>query len=353
MEEKFNQDEINLVDLWRIIWKNRFWVGGFVFLVVLLTMIVSLFVPKSYKAKGVILPSFAPEVSLIKDIAQTLGITQQQISYIDICFSILKSKNIQDKIIDKFDLIDVYKTETREDTRKKLSKLTEINKTKEGTIEISVIDLSPERARDIVNSYIIFLDEIIRSLNITKASQKRLFIEKRLKETESELKLIEEKLKNYQIEKKIAVGRNETTAAQTAGELQGKYLAKKVELETIKKFSTVNNPNVIKLENEVKELEKALVNLPPLETEIQRLLRDLKTQETLYTFLVSEYEAAKIEEARDTPTISVIDWAETPEKKYKPKISLNLFISFLASSILIVTTTFLKEFYKRIKDELK
>ncbi|MFN4227326.1 MAG: GumC family protein [Candidatus Ratteibacteria bacterium] len=348
------KEEINLIDLWRIIWKNRIFIIGFTFFIVVLTMIVSLLVPKSYKAKGVILPSLTSEVTSFSTLVSSLGFSvKQQISNIDLCYSILKSRTILDKIIEKFNLMEIYKAKTKEDARKRLSNLTEIKKNKEGTIEINVIDFSPVRARDIVNSYITLLDETIRCLNITSASQKKLFIEKRLKETEAELKSIEEKVKNYQVEKKISVGRDELTAAKTAGEIQGRYLAKKIELETLKKFSTSNNPEVIKLENEVKELEKTIVNLPPLETEMQRLLRDLKIQETLFTYLTSEYETAKIEEARDTPVISVVDWAEIPEKKYKPKIRINMAISGIISLFLSIFIVFIKERISELKNNIQ
>lgn len=235
--EEIREDEINILEIWHILWKNKIFIFIFTFSLILITMIISLLMPKSYKSEAKITPSLPSETSTLRSIASSLGLqTTSKITGVDLCYSILKSRTILDRIIDKFNLVEVYRVKTKEDAREKLSGLTDIRKTKEGTIEISVIDFSPERARDIANSYIIFLDEIIRSLNITSASQKRLFIEKRLKETEEELRNIEEKLKNYQISKKISVGRDIVETAQTAGEIQGKYLAKKIELETMKKI---------------------------------------------------------------------------------------------------------------------
>jgi len=98
---------------------------------------------------------------------------------------------------------------------------------------------------------------------------------------------------------------------------------------------------VIKLQNEVKEMEKVVSSLPPVGTELGRLIRDVKVQETIYSLLASQYEQARIEEARDTPTVQILDYATPPEKKYKPKIKLNMAISGVIALIFGIFFSFL------------
>ena len=165
-----------------------------------------------------------------------------------------------------------------------------------------------------------------------------------MKETEEKLKRMEEQLKNYQEKNKVIIGKEFSVGESV--KLQGEYLGLKIKLESLKKFTTENNPEIIKIQNKINEMEKQISKLPPVETKIGRIKRDLKIQETLYQLLKSEYERARIEEAKDTPRIQVLDYAVIPEKKYKPKVKFNMVISGVISLFLGIFLSFLKEFIK-------
>ena len=346
------EEEINLLELFLVIRRYLKFITGIFFISVIATMIILLLKPKEYKATATILPPIISEASIMANLPSDFsGIIKQQPTPTDIFVAILKSRSMKDDIIDMFNLMNIYKCETREEARKKVEDNTEIKVTKEKTITISYIDTDKERARDITNFYITNLDKIIRELNITNASQKRKFIEGRIEDTKKALKDIEERLKNYQIENKIVIEKDMGEVA--VGELQGRLIAKKIELEAKQKFTTPNNPDIIKLKNEIEEMEKQIMKLPPIETESARLIREYKTQETLYTLLVSEYEKAKIEEARDTPNVQICDWATTPEKKYRPKIKMSMAVSGIVSLFFGVFLSFFLEYIEKTKQELK
>ncbi len=349
------EEEINFYDLWLVLKKNKWIILSLFLIFVILAMIISLLMPKTYKATASILPPL--ETSKMTGLESLIGsagikIGTSQISSIDIFVGILKSNTMLNEIIDKFNLQELYNCKTKEDAREILKKRTEIKVSKEKIISISFIDREPKRAADIANYYIIFLDKLNRNLNITSAGQMRRFIESRLEETKQNLKEAEEKLKSYQIQHKVLAEKNSQEIALTAGQLQGRLIAAKVELETRKKYSTSQNPDIIKLQNEVKELENALSKIPPLETELARLIRDFKTYETVYQLLVAQYEQAKIEEARDTPTVQVLDWATIPEKKYKPKIRVNMAISGIISLFFGIFFSFIREVSYKNKREV-
>jgi len=340
------EEEINLYDLWLVIKRNRYLIIGIFFFSVIITMIISLKLPKIYKATARILPLYQSQSSPFSELAERFGIMGGIIgkgSESDLFLAILKSRSMKDAVIDKFNLQQVYKCDTKQGTRSSLAENTKIIKTKENTIEISVLDKNPERSASIANFYVKHLDYLLKNLDITNASYKRKFIEKRMKETEEKLKRIEEQLKNYQEKNKIIIGK-ESLLGESIGKLQGEYIGLKIKLESLKKFATENNPEIIKIQDQINEMEKQISKLPPLETKIGRIIRDLKIQETLYQLLRSEYERARIEEARDIPRIQVIDYAVVPERKYKPSVKLNMAISGVISLFLGIFLSFLKEF---------
>ena len=340
------EKEPTLLDYWRTIWRYRFFILLFFVITVGVTFIFSLLSPKIYRATATILPPQEKRVSGLSQMLGAAGINIQGISQptstTDVFMALLKSRRMKDEVINRFDLQKVYKTKTKEEARKKLDRNSEVEISRqEKVIKINVMDTSPERSADIANFYLENLDRLNRELNITSAGQMCRFIEERLKETAASLKTAEEKLETYQVRKKVVSGQEKETAAKTSGELQGNLIAARVRLEALKKYATKNNPEVIKLQNEVKEMEKVVSSLPPVGTELGRLIRDVKVQETIYSLLASQYEQARIEEARDTPTVQILDYATPPEKKYKPKIKLNMAISGVIALIFGIFFSFL------------
>ncbi|MFA7327910.1 MAG: Wzz/FepE/Etk N-terminal domain-containing protein [Candidatus Ratteibacteria bacterium] len=353
-----DEQEISLLDYWRVLWKNRLLIIVLFFVVSAGALIYSLRLPKLYKATTSILsPADSSKGAGLSSLLGALGsqgpigltITAQPSSS-EVFVAILKSRSAADKVIDRFNLQEIYGTKTKESARGTLAGNTEIKISKEKMINVSVLDKDPNRAAEIANYYVETLDELNQTLSITTAGEKKRFLEKRLEETKEDLKKAEERLKNYQVNHKILAASETDQSAKTAGELQGNLLAARVELEAKKRYATSQNPEVINLQNQVTEMERAITSLPPLETELARLIRDLKIQNTVYSLLVSQYEQTKIEEARDTPTVQVLDQAAVPEKKFKPNIRQNVALSGIIALFLGIFISFLKENASKTKE---
>jgi uncharacterized protein involved in exopolysaccharide biosynthesis len=61
--------------------------------------------------------------------------------------------------------------------------------------------------------------------------------------------------------------------------------------------------------------------LPLLGVKYADYYRRAKTEETIFELLTEQYELAKVEEAKETPSIKVLDVAEIPERKsYPPRL---------------------------------
>ena len=86
--------------------------------------------------------------------------------------------------------------------------------------------------------------------------------------------------------------------------------------------------------------------VPNLEIELMRLKREVEIQSKLYAFLTQQYEESKIQEARDTPTIQILDEAHIPIKRYQPKRTLMVIgyslIAFILSSLYVFFIAFIK-----------
>jgi len=75
--------------------------------------------------------------------------------------------------------------------------------------------------------------------------------------------------------------------------------------------------------------------VPEAQVKYVRKLRDVKYYETISEFIAKQFEAAKLDEARQGTAIQVVDLAVPPERKSSPKRGLivlgTLILSFLAA----------------------
>lgn len=74
-----------------------------------------------------------------------------------------------------------------------------------------------------------------------------------------------------------------------------------------------------------------------------RLLRETKFLESMVELLTKQFEAAKIDEAKDAAIIQVVDKAIPPDYKSKPKRGLIVLLTVLVAGFLAVLAAFVKE----------
>ena len=132
----------------------------------------------------------------------------------------------------------------------------------------------------------------------------------------------------------VSVDSQAQTLLGEATGLRSQITAKEVEIEGLKGYSTAANPQVQIAESELAALRgqlsqlesrgqggytgKALSSVPTTELEFVRATRDLRYQESLYDLMVKQYEGSKLDEARDAPSIQVIEPALVPDHKFGP-----------------------------------
>lgn len=287
-----------------------------------------------------------------------LGLKNPNDTYI----GILTSRTVQDRIIDRFKLQDVYESKLRSDARKSLTIASKISSGKNNFVTISVEDKDPKLAADLANGYVEELQKMSNVIAVTEASQRRLFFEKQLLQAKDNLGTAEVELKKIQEKTGIIqlAGQAEAIIRATA-EIKAKISAKEVELGAMKIFATASNPNYVRIEQELiglrAQLKKNEVgmnqgqgdisistrNVPEVGLEYVRHLRDVKYYEGMFELLAKQFELAKIDEAKQGSTLQVLDSAIVPDRKSSPGRMLIVLSVFLLTLFFIVFWSFIRE----------
>ena len=258
--------------------------------------------------------------------------------YIDI----LLSRSVGEKLVEEFDLKNVYKTEFMTDAIEALHSHTFFSLLENGLLKVSFEDRSPERAAAIANRYVNLLDEFNRNLNVTRASRTREFVAGQLEIHEGKLREAEEDLRKFQEEHQaLELDQQTTSAIDIVASLTAQAVAMEIDLDILQQYASQSSEEYIRKKKQYDEILGQLQKfkadstrsdtdfvrsyfpsfdrLPELGLELARRLRRLKIEEAVYRLLVEEYQKARIEEARDTPTVQVLDTANPPELRSRPK----------------------------------
>ncbi len=369
---KENGKELTLADYWHVVYTNRRMIITFVLFAFVASLVVSLLLPKTYKATARILPPQSGSGGLASLIAQDEGLLGSMASSLaagktpaELYVGILKSRSVADQLSKRFGLKKLYRAKYREDVYRKLARFTEVRiDRKSRIISISVEDRDPERAAAMANAYVEALDGINRRLNISEGQKKSRFLQQRLKKVEADLKRAEDLLRAFQEKYKLVSLQQQAEAViKAATELRAQIIASQTKLEVLRQFGTERQNEAVRLRAQIKELERQLARiegsgnknradegetdqgalvplsrLPELGLELARLTREAKIQEKLYGLITSQYELAKIEAARDVNVIQVLDRAVAPEKKAGPNrraiVVVACFTAFLFAILL-------------------
>jgi len=285
----------------------------------------------------------------------------------DLFLGVLKSDSVENAIITKFDLRKVYGTKRYEDARKQLENRTDLSADrKSGIITIKASDGNPERAAAIGREYIEQLNHIVITLDTSSAHRERVFLETRLKEVQQDLEAAEKDFSQF-ASKNATLDVKEQSRAMigAAGELEGELIAAQTQLEGLRQIYTSNNVRVRSLQARIDEYKRQLQKLngqtptgtssesSPADSAVQNsdlypsirqlpilgvtwadLYRRTKVEEAVFETLTKQYEIARVDEARDVPSVKVLDVAAVPEKKsFPPRTIIVLFGTCLAIAL--------------------
>jgi len=277
----------------------------------------------------------------------------------DLFIGVLHSRTVLDDIINKFNLKQLYGVNRIEAARKALTSRTDITgDRKSGIITIKVVDHDPQRAAAMAREYVEQLNQIVVTLNTSSAHKERIFLENRLGQVQQDLESAEKDFSKFASQNDaIDVKEQGKALIGAAAELEGQLIASQTQLEGLRQIYTDNNVRVRSLEARIAEYKRQLKKLngnadeatqpansedgsangqdqelypsirklPLLGVPWADLYRRTKVEEVVFETLTKQYEIAKVEEARETPSVKVLDPADVPEQKsFPPRMLLML-----------------------------
>ena len=260
--------------------------------------------------------------------------------------ALLSSRSVQDHVIERFGLQKVYSARYMQDARKKLASRTAVSEDrKSGIITLQVADGDPKRARDMAQAYVDELNHLVADVSTSSAHRERIFIEQRIASVKQDLGDAERQFSAFASRNATLDIKEQSKAMMvSAAALQGQLIAAQSEMQGIEQIYTPGNirvraarARIDELQRELqkiggsdtttdadnvkdkdKELYPSIRKLPLLGVEWADLYRRMKIQETVYELLNQQYELARIQEAKEIPTVNVVDPANLPERKSWP-----------------------------------
>ncbi|MFN3377555.1 MAG: Wzz/FepE/Etk N-terminal domain-containing protein, partial [Burkholderiaceae bacterium] len=240
--------------------------------------------------------------------------------------SFLQSRTLQDTLIERFKLMERYESKFKEDARRTLSANARVSAGKDGLITVSVDDHDPAFAAELANAHVQELTQLLGRLAVTEAQQRRLFFEKQLQDTKARLTQAEQALQASGVNMS-ALKANPQAAVEGLAQLQASITAQEVKVATMRSYLTENAPDFRQALTELNalraQLRKAEASQPKggadSDSDYVAKFRDFKYHETLFELLAKQYELARVDESREGAVIQVVDVAQAPEKKSKPK----------------------------------
>jgi capsule polysaccharide export protein KpsE/RkpR len=333
-----------------------------------LSTVVAFLIPKRYQSTVSIMPPDAignnsgmitaalagkasPELAALA--GSMLGMKSTGALFVEL----LRSRTVQNRIVEKFHLQTVYWTNYEEDARKALDGRTGISEDrKSGVITLTVADRTPQRAHDLAQAYVDELNQLVSKVSTSSARRERVFIEQRLASVKSDLEDAEKQFSQFASKNTALDITAQAKAMVEAGaSLEGQLIAAQSELQGLQQIYTENNVRVRAARARIDELKRQMQKmggtdasiasdapqpgelyppirkLPLLGVQWADLYRRVKIQETVYELLNQQYEMARIQEAKEIPTVNVIDPANVPEKKsFPPRLLIIALLTSLA-----------------------
>lgn len=348
------KDNISLKDYLNIVWENKKQILLITFVAGILSIFISLLLPKWYKGTAVILsPTTSNPMSAFGGL-QSLGLGNlfSDNESIFRYMAILKSRKLREKIIQKYNLMDVYDKENMQLTLKEFGNHLELELGEEYQLNISFYDERQDTVANITNYIVMTTDSINRTLTVKKARNDRINMENRYLEIIDSLYKVSDQMAEFMGEHEIIDLKEQIIAGVHAGSiLQSQIIALETEIEVLKKRVNKDNPNLKLKIVELNSLKSQYLNIlnknenyipnfsevPELGVQLKKYESTIQYLTTVLQFIGPQYENFKINEFKQTPSFQVLDWAHRPDRKAKPKRAIIVILLTFAVGMLSVS----------------
>jgi tyrosine-protein kinase Etk/Wzc len=360
--EAAGEERVHFLDLLIVLAKHGRFMTIFVVVATAICVLISLVLPFRYTAKTAIMPpqqeqsSTAALLGQLSPLMNLAGASSLGRNSSELFLAMLKSRTVTDHLISQFSLRSVYGLKHDTDARERLESVTEMSAGKEGVITISVTDRDPTRAASLANGYVEELRKLAKNLAVTEAGRRRLFFEREMETAREELVKADQSLRQTQ-EKTglLQIDSQAKVMLESLATLRAEVAAKEVEVESMRSYATSENPDLVRTKNELAALRSqfaqamtgqgdtlpadiAIRKMPQAGLEYVDKLREVKYREALLEMMTKQYELARIDEAKDSSLVQVLDAAVPPEVRSYPRRSIiviaGAFVAFFAACLL-------------------
>jgi tyrosine-protein kinase Etk/Wzc len=330
-----NADNLSFIDLMIALGQQRILFLRICLVGAVLSILVAFMVPRYYSATTLLLPpqqqgsanaNALAQLSALGGLAGVGAVKTPDEMYV----ALLKSRSIQDGLIQRLNLLARYEVTSVEMARKILTDRTSVvGDKKSGFIKLTVDDVDAKFSASLANAYVPELQKLLTRLALTDAQQRRVFFEQQVNKTKNSLNEAEVKFRISQAASGLVV----TQALAEAGvkesaALRGQIAALEVQLQTLTRFATEEHPDVQRVSAELSAMRRQLSSIEQGSgrksntklhgTTAVQLYRDMKVQEVLLEALIKQLEMARADEAKEGPLLQQVDQAVVPEKQSKP-----------------------------------
>ena len=298
---------------------------------------VSLLLPNWYRARCTLLPptegtetGFGLLVGMIQTSAiNSLGLKTTSTPS-DVFNEILKSRLLSTAAVERFGYEQIYRRKGLDRTIKEFQRHLDVDVNAAGLLSVTFEDRSAQRAADVTNFLVSELDRFNVETYKTRGKRLRQFLEGRLADVQRQLAASELRLLDYERRHRV-VSSAETEAARGVSDI----LAQKFNLETqrayVKSYTSPGSAELQNIERQLGALNTEIGKLPEIKMEGARIALDVEVQRKLLILMTGQYEDARMQETRDTPTVTVLDTASVPQLKARPSRALIVAAAVLAA----------------------
>jgi uncharacterized protein involved in exopolysaccharide biosynthesis len=357
-----DDDEISLLDLLQVIVDNlRLLVLG-PLVCGLAALGYSFTIPPTYTAKTQFLPpqqqqsSAASMLASLGALGGLAGAATGLKSPADQYIAFMKSVSVQDSLIERFKLVEKYEAKLKTDARMALTGSVRIASGKDGLISVEVDDKDPKFAADLANAHVDELRNLLARLAVTEAQQRRMFFEKQLQITKENFTKADLALKSSGVSSSV-LKTSPASALEAVARLKAGISVQEVKLGTMRNYLTESSPDFKQALSELASLKSQLAKAEKEEpvskdtSDYVARYREFKYQETMFELFAKQFELAKVDESREGAVIQVLDIAEPPERKAKPKKAMIAVIAALASGFALLLFVFIRSALKNASQD--
>ena len=266
---------------------------------------------------------------------------------------LLLSVTVTDRMIDAFDLMSVYAVNFREDARRGLGQRTLVSiGRRDGLMTIEVEDRDRARAAAMANRYVAELRRLSNELALTEAQQRRRFFESQLDATRKKLEQAQAGLQASGLSQGV-LRAEPKAAAENYARLRAEAEASAVRLRMLRVSLADAAPEVQQQLGMLAALRERLAQAELNtdsggSTSYLSVFREFKYQESLFDLLSRQFEMARVDEARDGTLLQVVDAAQPPERRSRPRRTELVAMTAAVSLVLLVLIVLARLAWRRM-----